>query len=217
MQLEHAEHTLETIRTLMDRSQRYEHLSGFSGLVAGVTTLLGCAALGFHRLPFGFSSNFALVWGTVFTIAFFAHVLITFGRAHQRGESVWSRQARTVLLAVLPCFITGLAVTVLMTQLNRLDLLPALWLMLYGCGALATSFFAPRSIAWLGATCLASGIIGLIVLPGHPVLTMALGFGATHVVFGIGVLVTEWQEARTRAFWNKVETLANSAAMEWER
>src|SRR5207245_1777951 len=45
MQLEHAEHTLETIRTLMERSQRYEHLSGYSGLVAGALALAGCAAL----------------------------------------------------------------------------------------------------------------------------------------------------------------------------
>ena len=42
MQLEHAEHTLETIRTLMERSQRYEHISGHSGLVAGAVCC--CAA-----------------------------------------------------------------------------------------------------------------------------------------------------------------------------
>src|SRR3989441_964853 len=158
MQLEHAEHTLETIRTLMERSQRYEHISGYSGLVAGAAVILGSAALSLNLLPFDPHTNFALVWTTVFTVAFAGHLLFTFGRARQRGEPVWSRQARTVLLAVLPGFAAALAVTALMWRLDRLDLLPALWLTLYGSGALATSFFAPRSIAWLGAICLAIGI-----------------------------------------------------------
>ena len=214
MQLEHAEHTLETIRTLMDRSQRYEHLSGYSGLLAGGTVLLGCAALGLNLLPFGPRLVFTVVWSAVFAVAFAGHLLLTFGRARQRGESVWSRQARTVLLAVLPSFGVSLAITVLIWRLARLDLLPGLWLLLYGCGALATSFFAPRSIAWLGVTCLAIGTISLVALPGHAILTMAVGFGATHIGFGAGVLVTEGREARTRAFWRQVERLAVTGAME---
>ena len=214
MQLEHAEHTLETIRTLMDRSQRYEHLSGYSGLLAGGTTLLGCAVLGFNLLPFGPRLDFAVVWSAVFVTAFAGHLLVTFGRARQRGESVWSRQARTVLLAVLPSFGVSLAITVLMWRLDRLDLLPALWLLLYGCGALATSFFAPRSIAWLGVTCLAIGAISLVALPGHAIMTMAVGFGATHIGFGLGVLVAERREARMRAFWRQVDRLAALSATE---
>ncbi len=212
MQLEHAEHTLETIRTLMDRSQRYEHLSGYSGLLAGGAALVGCATLGLKLLPFGPRLDFAVVWSAVFAVAFAGHLLVTFGRARQRGEPVWSRQARTVLLAVLPSFGVSLAITVLMWRLDRLDLLPGLWLLLYGCGALATSFFAPRSIAWLGATCLAIGTVSLMALPGHPVLTMAIGFGATHVGFGVAVLVAEGREARTRAFWRQIERLAVASA-----
>ncbi len=214
MQLEHAEHTLETIRTLMDRSQRYEHLSGYSGLLAGGTTLLGCAALGSKLLPFGPPLDFAVVWIAVFAVAFAGHLLITFGRARQRGEPVWSRQARTVLLAVLPSFGVSLVLTVLMGRLDRLDLLPGLWLMLYGCGALATSFFAPRSIAWLGATCLVVGFISLVLPPGRPIMTMAIGFGITHIVFGVSVLVAEKRAARAHRFWNQVEHLAALSAME---
>jgi hypothetical protein len=214
MQLEHAEHTLETIRTLMDRSQRYEYLSGYSGMLAGGTTILGCAVLGLKLLPFGPRLNFTVVWSAIFAVALAGHLLITFGRARQRAESVWSRQARTVLLAVLPSFSVGLVITMLMGRLNRLDLLPALWLLLYGCGALATSFFAPRSIAWLGTTCLAIGIVSLVILPGHALATMAVGFGATHIGFGVGVLVAENREARTRRFWRQVEHLAALSATE---
>ena len=208
MHLEQAEHTLETIRTLMERSQRYEHISGYAGLLAGASTFLGCAVLGLGWLPFDAPTNFALVWSTVFIVALAGHLLLTFGRARQRGQRVWSRQARTVFLALVPSFSAALAVTVVIGRLGRLDLLPAFWVSLYGCGTLATSFFAPRSIAWLGATCLVIGIISLLVLPGHMILTMGIGFGATHVGFGIGVLVAEAREARDLAFWGHINRLA---------
>ncbi len=214
MHFEHAEHTLETIRTLMERSQRYEHISGYSGLLAGGTTLLGCTALGFHLLPWDAETNFTLVWSVVFAVALAGHLLLTFGRARQRGEPVWSRQARTVLLAVLPSFIAALAVTSLIWRLGRLDLLPALWVLFYGCGALTTSFFAPRSIARLGAICLAIGIVSLVAPHSHAILTMGIGFGATHIGFGIGVLIAERREARARAFWAQVDHLATAHSME---
>src|SRR5258708_5187338 len=100
MQLEHAEHTLETIRTLMERSQRYEHLSGTSGLVAGSAVLTGCIVLHGGWLPFPAAVNFALVWTAVFAVALATNCLLTANRARQRGEPVWSRQARTVTCAV---------------------------------------------------------------------------------------------------------------------
>ncbi len=214
MQLEHAEHTLETIRTLMERSQRYEHISGYSGLVGGVVTIVGSVFLRLNLLPLAFPANFVVVWSTVFVIAFASHLLLTFGRARQRGEPVWSRQARTVLLAVLPAFSAALIVTVLIWRVGRADLLPALWLTLYGCGVLATSFFAPHSIAWLGGTCFALGAVGLLAPHTYPILTMAIGFGATHIGFGAAVLIAERRESRARAFWVQIERMAGSQSTE---
>jgi hypothetical protein len=98
--------------------------------------------------------------------------------------------------------LAGVAVAV-----SRPVALPALWLMLYGCGALATSFFAPRSIARLGTVCLALGIAGLLVWPDWPRLTMAVGFGLTHVAFGVCVLVVERREEREEAFWSAIEQI----------
>jgi hypothetical protein len=208
LQLEHAELTLETIRTLMERSQRYEHLSGYSGLVAGSLVLTGCAALAGRWLPGSADTAFATVWAVVFALATATNAALTANRARQRGEPVWSRQARTVTLAVLPAFGAGLAVSAALWRIGQRDLLPAVWLVWYGCGALATSFFAPRSIARLGVCCFALGIGALLFCPGWPLLTMAVGFGATHVVFGVCVLAAEQREKHERAFWAKLEEVA---------
>jgi hypothetical protein len=198
MNAEHAEHTLVTIRTLMERSQRYQHISGYSGLVAGGCVWVGCALLWSGRLPWSHEANFAVVWGTVFLVAFGIHCLLTFKRARHRGEPVWSRQARTVAMAILPGFVASVVMSVVLTRAGLVDVVPGVWLLLYGCGTLATSFFAPHSIRWLGIVCLTLGAASLLVYPGHPVLTMAVGFGLTHVAHGICVLVGEWREERAR-------------------
>lgn len=168
MHAEQAEHTLETIRTLMERTKRYEQISGYSGVVAGGATLAGCGVLAQGWLSFG------VVWSLVFVVALVAHVLFTFVRARNRGEPIWSRQARTVLLAVLPGLVGGVAVTVALGRLGQVAWLPAFWLVFYGCGTLATGFFAPRSITWLGGACLGWGILSLIWVTDHPVVTMAV-------------------------------------------
>jgi hypothetical protein len=111
---------------------------------------------------------------------------------------------------LLPCFVAGAVVTVLMSRLGRLDWLPGLWLLLYGGGALATSFFAPSSIGRLGGVCLALGAASLILPAPHPVLTMIIGFGLTHLVYGIAVLLAERRHAHEQAFWTEVQRMANS-------
>src|ERR1041384_3471075 len=100
MHFEHAEHTLETIRTLMEPSQRYEHGSGCSGLVAGSVVLAACGVLEAGRLPFGPRVNFALVWSAAFVVAFLAHATLTFAPA------------------LLPSLLASFAASVLMWRLN---------------------------------------------------------------------------------------------------
>jgi hypothetical protein len=210
MQREHAEHALETIKTLMERSQRYEHISGLGGLIAGSAVCLGGAVLAGGWLPWEQRASFAVVWSVVFAISLAAQTLLTFSRARQRGEPVWSRQAKTVSFALLPGFVAGVIVTVLMARLQRLDWLPGLWLLLYGCSALATSFFAPRSIGRLGAACLLLGAVSVLLPVPSPLLTMVVGFGLTHLVYGGAVLIAEHRQEQEKAFWSEVQQLADT-------
>jgi hypothetical protein len=210
MQQEHAEHTLETIRTLMERSQRYEHISGLGGLIAGGAACAGGAVLAAGWLSWSPAGSFGVVWSAVFVVALVSQCVLTFARARQRRESVWSRQARTVALALLPCLVAGMTVTVLMARIGQLDWLPAVWLLLYGTGALATSFFAPRSIGRLGIACLVLGAGALLLPVPYPVLTMVVGFGLTHLIYGGAVLLAERRHAREQAFWSEVQCMANS-------
>jgi hypothetical protein len=185
-----AERTLEVIRMLMERGTRYTHVCGSSGIAAGLITFVGCAILAWGHLPYDYATSFVTTFALVFVASFLANVYFTYQMARQNHEPFWSRPARTVTLAFLPNFVAGVVLSVVMCREGRLDLLPGIWMLLYGCGALAMSFFAPLSILVLGVAFVVAGIFALVFFPGHEVLMMGMSFGGLHLAYGLAVSLT---------------------------
>src|SRR5207253_165691 len=101
-----AAHNLEVIRTLMERTCQYQLLTARAGLAAG--TLAGAGALAFVGLDARDPLPFGCVWGGVFVGSLLATTISTILRGRERGEQVWSRQARTVVLALMPSLFAAL-------------------------------------------------------------------------------------------------------------
>src|SRR5437762_3230281 len=101
-----AAHTLEVIRTLMERTCQYQLLTARAGLAAGC--LAGTGALLFCLLDPANPEQFAVVWALVFAGSLLATLVGTVMRGREFGEQVWSRQARAVLLALTPALFAAL-------------------------------------------------------------------------------------------------------------
>src|SRR3954453_19331598 len=95
-----AEQTLSVIRTLMERSTRYTNLSGHAGVAAGVLTLVACA------LRVSVNTPFLPTWLGVLVAACGPTVFFPPVMARASGEPLWTRQARTAVVALLPAFIS---------------------------------------------------------------------------------------------------------------
>ncbi len=173
-----AEQTLTLIRGLMERSTRYTNLSGHAGIAAGVSTLVGCA------LRMWFNTPFLSTWIGVLIAATAASVYYTAAMARANGEPPWSRQAQTVALAFTPAFVAGLVLTAVLAQVGQAPLLPGVWMLLWGVGALAMSLFTPRAFCLLGVAFMAAGSFTLLTRPANDVLTMGLSFGGIHLAYG---------------------------------
>jgi hypothetical protein len=174
-----AEQTLAVIRTFMERGTQYTNLSGHAGIAAGALALLGS----FLRMRF--DTPFLPTWIGVLAAACATTVLFTAAMARAHGEPVWTRQARTVTQALLPAFFATLLMTVVLSRAGEEALLPGVWMLLWGVGALGMSFFTPRVISLLGVTFLAAGTVTLVVGIPNDALTMGLTFGAIHLVYGV--------------------------------
>jgi multisubunit Na+/H+ antiporter MnhC subunit len=173
-----AEETLGLIRALMERSTRYTNLSGHAGIAAGVSTLVGCA------LRMGFNTPFLSTWIGVLIAAAGASVYFTGAMARANGEPPWSRQAQSVALAFTPALVAGLVFTAVLTQVGQAALLPGVWMMMWGVGALAMSLFTPRAFSLLGVAFMAAGTFTLFARPGNDVICMGLSFGGIHLAYG---------------------------------
>src|SRR5438552_10738288 len=110
MDARQAAHNLEVIRTLMERTTQYELLTARAGLAAGC--MAGLGALLFCFLDPADPRHFGSVWGLVFLGSLLATCVGTVMRGRERGERVWSRPARTVVLALLPALFAALALSV---------------------------------------------------------------------------------------------------------
>ncbi|MFN3648136.1 MAG: hypothetical protein ACK47B_01045 [Armatimonadota bacterium] len=174
-----AEQTLAVIRTLMERGTRYTHLSSHAGLAAGGITLIGCGLRVWLHTPF------LPTWLGVLIAAAAASVYFTAAMAHANGEPFWTRQTRTVVMALLPALGAGLVLTSVLSELRVEWILPGVWMLLWGCGALAMSFFTPRVISMLGIAFLAAGSLTLGLDLRSDALTMGLTFGAIHLAYGL--------------------------------
>jgi hypothetical protein len=83
--------------------------------------------------------------------------------------------------------ITGMLGSAALAVGGHFELLPGLWLLLYGCGLWGVSFFAPLFLRAIGAAFVLLGL-GAWLFPASAALCLGAGFGGLHFVFGIVVL-----------------------------
>jgi hypothetical protein len=190
-----AAHTLEVIRTLMERTCQYRLLTAGASLAAGTLAIFGASA--FFLLDAGDPVSFASVWGFVFASSLTGSIVGTLLRGREVGERVWTRQLRMVLLALAPSLAAAAVLTVLFFVRGDHLWLPGVWMLCYGQGSLATSAYAPAGIRWLGVAMLAMGALALMLGTDWANVMMAIAFGAGHLLLGFALLS---EERRERAF-----------------
>jgi hypothetical protein len=198
MDTRQAAHTLEVIRTLMERTCQYRLLTAGASLAAGTLAGLGC--LSFLFLDAADPISFAAVWAFVFASSLLGSFVGTLLRGRERGERVWSRQTRMVLLALTPSLAAALTLTVFFFARGDHLWLPGVWMLCYGQGALATSAYAPSAIRWLGAAMLGLGALTLALGTGWAAVMMGVAFGLGHIGLGAALLVAERRERAVRVF-----------------
>jgi len=196
MDAKRATETLEVIRTLMERTTQYRLLAGGAALASGC--MAGLGALVFLFVDAANPAQFGVVWGLVFAAALLATTVGTVVRGRECGERVWSRPTRTVLVALWPGLFTAAALTGLFFARGDHLLLPGVWMLCYGVGALATRAYAPRCIRWLGTAMLPAGALTLYLGPNWSIPMMGLAFGLGHIGLGTVLLLAERNEATPR-------------------
>jgi hypothetical protein len=177
---ERAIESLEFIRTTMARSAPFTAVSGAGGMAMGVLALVAAA------LARSSSSNeqWLTVWVLSAAVAVPVGFVLMRAKARRHDLALWSAAGRRFAQGFVPAIAAGAVLTFGLVRADAVDLVPAVWLLLYGAGVLAGSSSSVPVLAWLGALFMVLGVVSIFTPPALRDLWLAAGFGALQIGFG---------------------------------
>jgi len=194
MQSEWASDNLQVIRTLMERTAVYRRaLAPVMGAL-GVTGLAAAALAGLAGIKT--PGIFAGYWLAVAALCLVEAFLLVRRQALADQEPFWSPPTRRVTQALGPAFFCGLAAGLAWPFMNpgEARLLPAIWMVLYGCALHSAGFFMPRGFKLFGWGFILAGCAWMAAAPASILVAnwaMGLFFGGAHGAYGLYLLSTE--------------------------
>ena len=171
---------LEFIRHTMERANRFNAVPGAGLVVMGGSALIAAAAASIA--PAG---QWLTIWLVDATVAISVGLVMMYRKARLVSLSLDSPSGRAFVLSFVPPIAAGLVATVAFAAKGAGELLPGVWLILYGLAATTGGAFSVRAVSVMGGCFLLLGGAALLAPAGLGDLFMAAGFGALHVGFGL--------------------------------
>jgi len=175
-----AEDDLRAIRTAMEGSSRFTSVSGVGEMAVGATALMA-AWLAAGRAS---SAAWLGVWLAEAILAGALSLAAAAWKARRTGGTLWSLPARRFALSLVPPLVAGAALTPVLYHAGLVELLPGVWMLLYGTGVVTGGAFSIRVVPLTGVAFMLAGAAALTVPGVGRDAWMALGFGGIHLVFG---------------------------------
>ena len=192
---------LNQIHSMMEQSTRFISLSGLSGILAGITALVGAGfaysiitkdataenpfmlRLNMHTIKHETVEKLILVGAVMLLIAVSFGILLTIKKAKKKGQSIWGATSKRLLLNLAAPLFAGGIFSLILIHHNLVGLIAPVTLLFYGMALLNASKYTLHDIRYLGICEIALGLIGTYFI-GYGLLIWAIGFGILHVVYG---------------------------------
>jgi hypothetical protein len=175
-----AAESIAFIRHTMARSASFTAVPGKGGAAMGAIGAVVAGVASFQNEP----GTWLGVWlvGAAVAVPVGLWAMLTKARTH--AVPLWSPAGRRFAQGFLPAVVAAAIMTALLVHSEEFDLLPAVWLLLYGAGIMAGGSASIPLLAWTGAAFMGCGIAAGLSPAGWGDLWLGLGFGGAHIVFG---------------------------------
>ncbi len=171
---------LRFIRETMEGAAFFTAVSGIGEVAVGVTAV-GAAWLAARQ-------STPAAWLTVWLLDALLGALLSIGaivwKARRSDISLVSGPVRRFALGLLPPFLAGGVLTAVLFSQGAYDVLPGLWLLLYGTGVVTGGAYSVRIVPVMGLAFMALGALALVAPPAWGDAFLAAGFGGLHILFG---------------------------------
>ena len=172
---------LRFIRDVMERTASFTAVPGWGMFVVGVTAAPTALIAALQPTP----GRSLAIWLLDAVLAAAIGVFALRKKTRQSGVSLRSGPGRKYMLSLAPPLVAGLLLTAALWQGAGADILPALWLLLYGAGTITGGASSVRTIPTLGICFMALGVAALLLPITWSHILLALGFGGLHMAFGL--------------------------------
>jgi len=177
-----AEH-LRYIRETMQSAAEFTAVPGWGGVAMGATAIVAAFAASRQTSP--------RAWLTVWLIEAFAAVAIGAStaatKAHRAKSKLLSGPGRKFVLGFAPPIGAGTLLTAVLIHSGNFEVLPGLWLLLYGAAIVTGGSFSVRIVPVMGICLMALGAAAVAAPSRFGDLFLAVGFGVIHILFGLWI------------------------------
>lgn len=171
---------LRFIRETMERSAPFTAVSGWAGVAMGaVATAAAWIARG-RTEP----ETWISIWLATAAISFLIAVAGMVVKARTADMPLMSGPGRKFASSFAPPIFVGGILTVALFLSGETDLLPGVWLLLYGTAVVTGGAHSVSIIPLTGMAFIAVGVAALFAPSSWGDVFMAVGFGGLHLVFG---------------------------------
>lgn len=191
--------TLQDIRHIMRRSTVFLSLSGWSGIAAGVISLVAAAIAHYLidsyslyesdpgnslQAPATLVNQLILLAVITFLTVLVVVFILTRKQASKDNTGVWDPAAKKMMAALFIPICTGALFIFGLIHHQVLQLAVSASLVFYGLGLISASKYTYTDIKYVGLTNIVLGLIAMY-LPEYGLYFWAAGFGLLHILYGI--------------------------------
>jgi hypothetical protein len=171
------------IRATMERAASFTSVPGWGGVLMGAVALLAAPIA--DRTPD--RHWWLVIWFGAALLAILIGASDMAQKARAERESLLRGPGWRFAMALVPPLAAGALLTFVLFRAGLADLLPGLWLLVYGVAVVAAGTFSIRAVKWMGLTFMLAGAATLFAPASWGDACMAAGFGGIHVAYGVWI------------------------------
>jgi hypothetical protein len=108
-------------------------------------------------------------------------------KARSAKMPLLSGPGRKFVLSFSPPMIVGALLTLVLDRAGLVEVIPGVWLLLYGTAVVAGGAFSVRIVPVMGLCFMAAGVVSLFSPMSLSLILLGIAFGGLHIVFGIPI------------------------------
>ncbi|HZH35500.1 MAG TPA: hypothetical protein VEX64_11705 [Pyrinomonadaceae bacterium] len=171
---------LRFIRETMERSTSFTAVPGYGGALMGATAI-GAAIIAANQTTTKF---WLITWLAEATLAFAIGFLAMWQKARLMQNSLISAPARKFAFGFAPALFAGVVLTILLYRTGQTEILPVVWLLMYGAAVTTGGMFSVKPVPLMGVCFLILGALAAMLPINYGDWFMAAGFGVLQIIFG---------------------------------